>query len=241
MKCEVPGETRAPASRLDEDGFEVLPKLLSAAQCESLLRDLYALFKRQQASARTRLGGLRNLLRTAPAVEDLANSELLKGILASRVDRAVRPVRALFFDKTPDANWSVPWHQDVTIAVAQRIETPGFSGWSAKHGVVHVQPPGDVLERMVAVRLHLDACAEENGALKVIPGSHRHGKLEAAAIDEWTRRPVHTCAVPSGGALVMRPLLLHASSPAKAPSHRRVLHLEYTTAQLPHGLEWFVS
>src|SRR5262245_7189469 len=75
-------------------------------------------------------------------------------------------VRGLFFDKTPRANWKVSWHQDLTIAVRVRIEAPGFGPWSLKAGVVHVQPPAEILERMATVRLHLDDCSESNGPLR---------------------------------------------------------------------------
>ena len=241
MKCEAQNVIGVPVRGLIGDGFEVLPAVLSAAQCGFLLNELSPLFEQQQASARTRLGGLRHLLRASPSVGELAHSKQLTGMLTSRLGHGVRPVRALFFDKTPDTNWSVPWHQDLTIAIAERIDTPGFSGWSAKHGIFHVQPPAEVLERMVTIRLHLDACGSDNGALKIIPGSHRHGKLDTAAIAEWTQQPVCTCSVPQGGALLMCPLLLHSSSPATTPSHRRVLHIEYTTVELPNGLKWFAS
>jgi ectoine hydroxylase-related dioxygenase (phytanoyl-CoA dioxygenase family) len=150
------------------------------------------------------------------------------------------PVRALFFDKLPRANWSVPWHQDFTIAVAERVEVPDFAGWSVKEGVIHVQAPAGILEKMVTLRLHLDDCDEENGALRVIRGSHRHGKLADADVERWKETgEVVTCAVPKGGVLLMRPLLLHASSPAKRPCHRRVLHLEYAAEPLPPGLRWY--
>jgi hypothetical protein len=36
----------------------------------------------------------------------------------------------------------------------------------------------------------------------------------------------------------MCPLTLHASSPAQAASHRRVIHIEYACDNLPAGLEW---
>jgi hypothetical protein len=45
-------------------------------------------------------------------------------------------------------------------------------------------------------------------------------------------------AVNRGGALVMRPLILHASSKASAPKARRVLHFVFGPPQLPFGLEW---
>lgn len=140
-------------------------------------------------------------------------------------------------DRRRKLGW--PWHQDLAIAVDERIETAGFGPWSVKEGVVHVQPPPHILARMVTLRLHLDDCTAENGALRVLPGSHGQGELDADAIADWTaRQPPVVCEIPKGGALLMRPLLLHASSPAKNPSHRRVLHVEYAAAELPNGLKW---
>ena len=149
--------------------------------------------------------------------------------------------RAILFDKKPGANWAVGWHQDVTIAVKSKLDLPGFSAWSIKEGVTHVQPPAEILERMVTIRVHIDDCLEDNGPLQVLPGSHRHGRLSDEEIVKWSNCPGVTCPMPRGGALAMRPLLLHRSSPAKAPSHRRVLHLEFAGETLPGGLEWNVA
>jgi ectoine hydroxylase-related dioxygenase (phytanoyl-CoA dioxygenase family) len=92
---------------------------------------------------------------------------------------------------------------------------------------------------MVAVRRHLDDCGAENGPVRVLPGSHRVGRLGSEEIAAWRERtPPVECLVPRGGLLVMRSLLLHASSPATAPVHRRVLHLESAAETLPGGLEW---
>ena len=45
------------------------------------------------------------------------------------------------------------------------------------------------------------------------------------------------CSVPAGGLLVMRPLLVHASSKALSESPRRVLHIEYAASKrLPDGM-----
>ena len=148
-------------------------------------------------------------------------------------------VRGLLFDKTPEANWRVAWHQDVTIAVREQRPVPGFGPWSVKDGIPHTHAPAGLLERMVTLRLHLDDCDESNGALRVLTGSHRSGKLDAKAIEEWkTQGPVEPCLAQAGDALFMRPLLLHASSPADSPRHRRVIHLEFAVDELPAGLAW---
>jgi ectoine hydroxylase-related dioxygenase (phytanoyl-CoA dioxygenase family) len=97
-----------------------------------------------------------------------------------------------------------------------------------------------VLENMLTVRLHLDDADETNGALRVLPGTHKHGRLDAHQIEYWKQHDTAvTCTVKSGGAVVMRPLLLHSSTTAATPRHRRVLHFEYAAVDLPRGLKWF--
>jgi ectoine hydroxylase-related dioxygenase (phytanoyl-CoA dioxygenase family) len=146
---------------------------------------------------------------------------------------------SIFFDKTPDANWKVAWHQDLTIAVRQKIEVACFTAWSVKDGVAHVQPPIEVLERMLTLRLHLDDCGPANGPLQVISASHKSGRLTARQISEWReQQPAEICSVTRGGALLMRPLLLHSSSTATEPKHRRVVHLEFAAGPLRNGLQW---
>jgi ectoine hydroxylase-related dioxygenase (phytanoyl-CoA dioxygenase family) len=182
---------------------------------------------------------VRDLFDVLPIVRDLALRPELHGLATTVLGPACFAVRAILFDKTPDANWKVVWHQDLTIALRERRDVPGFHPWSEKAGIVHVQPPVAVLERMVTLRLHLDDCGPDNGPLRVLPGSHRHGKLSPTAIDRWrTEKPEVACTVNRGGVLLMRPLLLHASSPATVPAHRRVIHLEYAAGGLSGGLEW---
>jgi ectoine hydroxylase-related dioxygenase (phytanoyl-CoA dioxygenase family) len=183
-------------------------------------------------------GGLRNLL-DVPGVRALARSAPVRSVAEAILGPGCFTVRGLLFDKTPGANWRVAWHQDVMIAVRDRREVEGFEPWSEKAGVIHVQPPVEVLERMLAVRVHLDECGPGDGPVRVLPGSHRAGRLGPSHIDEWKARaaPV-ACLARRGGILAFRPLLLHASSPAESPSHRRVVHLEFAAGRLPGGLEW---
>jgi len=186
--------------------------------------------------------GMRNLLDQVPAVRDLANSPDLQKLIEPVLGRDAFAVKATLFDKTPDANWKVAWHQDTTICVRERIEVPGFQAWSVKDGVVNVQPPDDVLSSIMTIRLHLDDCGADNGALRVLPGSHQAGRLSAEDVDRWrTENTPVTCAVRRGGALLMRPLTLHASSAAQNPGHRRVIHLEFAASGLPGGLAWAVN
>jgi ectoine hydroxylase-related dioxygenase (phytanoyl-CoA dioxygenase family) len=173
-------------------------------------------------------------------VLSLARSPVIRELVVPVLGSECFPVRGILFDKIPGANWKVPWHQDVTIAVQDRIEIDGFGPWSIKAEVLHVQPPASVLENMLSVRIHLDACGEENGALRVIPGSHQFGRIPEDEIPSVRHNlPEQVCAVGVGGTLLMRPLLLHASSPSRAPEHRRVIHLDFVAVQLPLGMNWF--
>lgn len=242
VNAEVKSHDSLASPQLADGGFEILNGVLPDAECKALADDLTRLHQQLRETVGGKLGGLRNLIRLHPPVAKLASSSAIMEILGTRSGGGVFPVRALFFDKTPAANWGVAWHQDLSIAVAGKIVTDGFTGWSVKEGVTHVQPPREILEGMITLRLHLDDCNAGNGALKVISGSHRHGKLDATEIARWTRDcPPTTCEVSRGGALLMRPLILHSSSPAQNPSHRRVLHIEYATDSLPNGLTWFDS
>jgi ectoine hydroxylase-related dioxygenase (phytanoyl-CoA dioxygenase family) len=172
----------------------------------------------------------------------LAASRELRGLIEPVLGPNLFPVRGLLFDKTPDVNWMVQWHQDLSIAVKERRVAPGFGPWSVKAGVPHVQPTVSVLEQMVAARVQLDEAGVGCGPLRVVPGSHLAGRLDGVETRRWVERvtPV-TCVVPRGGVLLMRPLLLHASSPSDANNskHRRIIHLEFAADRLQHGLEWF--
>ncbi|AFE07716.1 hypothetical protein COCOR_07749 [Corallococcus coralloides DSM 2259] len=224
-------------ARIEREGFAILPRGITPATADALLQALRPV--KEEASTAQRRGGVRNLLENVPAVRELARSGPVREAAGSILGPHCFAVRGLLFDKTPDANWKVIWHQDLTVAVRERRDVPGFGPWSEKAGVPCVQPPTSVLEDMVAVRVHLDDCGEDNGPVRVLAGSHREGRLSSSSIPDWLERsaPVD-CLVPRCGLLVMRPLLLHASSPARVPAHRRVIHLEFAARPLSGGLEW---
>jgi len=228
---------------IERDGFAIVPELLTTAEVDALKRAIADLAGTAPAdSVRRRRGAayaMRNLLELSPEVRALARGKSILSNARSVIGPTAFPVRATLFDETLDNNWPVAWHQDVTIAVRERREAPEFERWSVKAGVIHVQPPDAILEGMLAVRLHLDPCGADNGALRVIPGSHCSGRLEDDAHDEWVARgPIVCCSAPAGAGLLLRPLLLHASSPTQRPAHRRVIHIEYAATPLPGGLRW---
>lgn len=218
---------------LERDGFVLLRSIVDG----SLLDDLLTAIESMRESKSS--PGIRNLLTRCSEVKKFAHSEPALNIAQSILGIHAKPVRVIFFDKTPASNWYVTWHQDVSIAVKEQIDVEGYGPWSVKDGVVHVQPPARTLEHIASLRIHLDACSVENGAIKFIPGSHAFGILEQT---ELARQRDNSESVPCpaerGDIVIMRPLILHSSSISKNPEHRRVLHIEYAGIDLPRGLEW---
>ena len=181
--------------------------------------------------------GIRNLL-CNQVVRRIAGSDEVRRSVASVLGADCFAVRGIFFNKSAEANWKVTWHQDCVIAVREKLHLEGWGPWSSKANVIHVRPELAVLQQMLAIRIHLDDCGEDNGPLRVIPGSDRDGFLSDTEIQSRSKANAVVCAVLRGDTILMRPLLLHSSPPAMRPSIRRVIHLEFAAAELPHGAEW---
>ena len=221
----------APATAREEiaiNGFAIIRGVLQEEECAEIIRTVGPVSG----------AGERGLL-AHPAVVQLADSDRLKALLRPHLAIEPLPVRAIYFDKTQDTNWPVAWHQDMTIALRERHEIPGWGQWSVKGGNQHAQPPVTLLEKMITVRLHLDPCDETNGALSVLAGSHRHGRFSPDDIRIFRNDlPATLCRADAGDVLLMRPLLLHASRRSQSDRHRRVLHIEYAGFELPEPLAW---
>jgi ectoine hydroxylase-related dioxygenase (phytanoyl-CoA dioxygenase family) len=211
---------------VEENGFAIVDSCLNEQTIEQLTEEMSESIYAQ-----------RNLL-SVPMVRKLAKSNAVRELICSVLGPNCFAVKGIFFNKTQSSNWKVAWHQDLTIAVSERLAVDGVGPWTVKAGVVHVQPPTDVMAGMVAIRLHLDDSGLENGPLRVIPGSHKTGRLSNEQIASWQQKQALTCTVARGGAVLMRPLLLHASSACSVAEPRRVIHLEFAATELPHGLRW---
>jgi hypothetical protein len=215
-------------SDVEQYGFALARGILNNAECGELLAALGPV-----------AGAGRRRLLAFPAVSALARSARLLVLVRPHLPLEPLPVRAIYFDKSPEENWGVAWHQDLILALHARIEVPDFGPWSTKDGIPHVQPPVELLQQMLTIRLHLDEADASNGALRVLPGSHRWGRLTPERIHELRSHETDwLCTAAAGDALVMRPLLLHSSNRSTSPRHRRILHIEYAGFALPEGLAW---
>lgn len=221
-------------SRLQESfsaqGYVVLPQFLADHEIGALETRLL--------TDVGNLAGSRTLL-DLPWCMSLARRIQSDSLLKRIWPPASRAVLCTYFEKSPARNWLVALHQDLSIPVAETTEALGYSGWSKKDGHFFVQPPLEVLEQSVAVRVHLDSSDDETGALKVVPRSHSLGRLRPQ--EALAAREAHgerSVPVPRGGLLLMRPLLLHASSKVTRSARRRVLHFLFGPLSLPGGVQW---
>jgi ectoine hydroxylase-related dioxygenase (phytanoyl-CoA dioxygenase family) len=230
-------------AEFETDGFTILKNALDEKTISRLIKNLSNLKPSNTVSRnKETVYGVRNLLNLLPEIKEFSESETVRNITEKLLGGSAKVVRAIYFDKTPQANWKVPWHQDLTISVKEKRETPGFSAWTMKAEIRHVQPPVGILEKMIALRFHLDDADETNGALKVIPKSHQKGRLSANEIKTMREaNETALCRVKQGDCLIMRPLVLHSSSAAMKPKNRRVIHLEFSACSLPNGLEFYGS
>jgi ectoine hydroxylase-related dioxygenase (phytanoyl-CoA dioxygenase family) len=226
---------------IERDGYAIVRDVIDGEAINLLVAEIENVSAGE--AVRQRAGkpfGIRNLLNIVPSARALANDVRLRSLVEPVLGRRACVVRGIYLDKHRDANWKVIYHQDLTIAVRRQANVEGYGPWSMKAGIAHVQPPESFLENILTLRLHLDKADESNGALRVLPGSHKLGRLESRDIQmlKETRQTL-ICPVPKGGVMAMRPLLIHASSAASSPRHRRVLHVEYSSSDLTGGLAWY--
>lgn len=209
-------------------GYAIAPNVFIPSEIDSLC------FALADPSLPRSRAGIRHVLRH-PAVERIANDPRLIDVARDILGPNAVPFHATLFDKSPDANWLVVWHQDTALPLKERHETRSWGPWSVKDGVTYAHAPASALEHVLAIRIHLDDSTDTNGPLRVLPGTHDRGVLTDDQIEELSKAtaPV-SCTVSRGGLVLMRPLLIHASSKSTSSQSRRVLHIEYA-AKLRFG------
>lgn len=223
------------STEFEENGYGIYPAVYSADETDSIISCIEG-SEGEGANFRKSAGlyAIRNVLGEIPGLKPLLFNKNLRAIINAEGEGYFLS-KSIYFDKPPQSNWFVAPHQDLTINIRGKNATPGFINWVKKEGYYSVQPPIEIQESNFTLRIHLDDTDENNGALYVIPGSHSRGVVRVEnmqGVDETV------CPVSNGGVMFMKPLLFHASRRTTNNHRRRVLHLEFSNAVLPGGLEW---
>lgn len=220
------------------DGFFIINEVFTDKEVETLLETISDA-DASNATFRTNgdLFAIRQVVKEIPEIRFQILNQLVGNLINGMFGTDYFIIKSIYFDKPAKSNWFVPYHQDLTISVDKKGDYPGFGPWTVKQGQFAVQPPLEILKDNFTIRIHLDDTDETNGALRVVPGSHTKGICRSEDID-WSNESETVCHVRRGGVMLMKPLLLHASSRTTSSRRRRVLHIEFGRKPLPEGLCW---
>ncbi len=223
---------------LEENGYSILADLYTTEEVNQILKCIEKAEKHGDSFSTTKdLFAIRQLLKNIPDLTDLLFNARLNSLLSTLFDSQCFLTKAIYFDKPSESNWFVPYHQDLSISVDRKADIENYTNWTFKRGQHGVQPPLEILQDTITVRIHLDNTNRSNGALRVIPKSHLKGIVR---VDSWDYENENelVCEIEKGGAMLMKPLTLHASSRTTNGQQRRVIHLEFNKHNLKAPLEW---
>ena len=221
---------------ISKTGYAITENILSLSECNNLIDTLSShLPNRGRAGSRH--------LMSSSIIENLAKDSRLMSMAQTTLGKNAVPFRATLFEKSGQANWLVVWHQDTALPLQSHNDSKEWGPWSQKTGILYAHAPSWALNRIMALRVHLDASTRENGSLKVIPRSHLAGVLSDEEVFQIAKKQeVKECLVGKGGIVVMRPLLIHSSSKAQIDKPRRVIHIEYADSlQLTENIRLAVA
>lgn len=219
--------------KLQKNGYSILNDIYTRVEIRTIGKILHDYFTETDEQT----FGKRTLLKDIPSLKShLLNDNILR--IVKTIDSNAFLTKAIYFDKPDDLNWYVTWHQDIPINVKEKIETEGFKSWTKKKDIHSVCPPEHVLKSMFTIRIHLDSTTINNGALKVVPGSHTKQFSDEEKEKITSKLEPTILEVREGGIQLMKPLLLHSSSKSQNQKRRRVIHLEFCSLELPGKLEW---
>jgi len=218
-------------TQLQEKGFDIIENIYSDEEVSGIVE----VIENQGVGGSF---GVREFLLDNPEIATKIFNENLLSVIKKISANCSKSIKSIYFDKPPNANWIVNWHQDLTINVKEKRDVPYYKNWRTNSERTIVQPNIELLKNIFTIRIHLDDCTKENGALRVIEKSHTQAVIE---IKNWVENKVgeeRICEVKKGGILLMKPLILHSSRRTENEKNRRVIHIEFCDLDLPEGLEW---
>ena len=220
------------------NGFAIVENIYTIAEVNKILQQISQATTDKETFRKTAdLFAIRQFLKEVPSTLHTILNDNLGAVLKQLLGDKYFVVKSIYFDKPHTSNWFVSYHQDLTISVDKKVSLAGFDFWTTKQNQFAVQPPFNILENVVTIRIHLDDTDENNGALKVVPRSDVKGIYRPETID-WTIEKEVSCNVSKGGIMLMKPLLLHSSGRTTNNRQRRVIHIEFSNLELPPELSW---
>jgi len=217
-------------------GFTVLNDIYTADELKQIATLIEVVDQSGDTFRKTDdLFAIRQFLKEVPEVLPVILNKKLTNLIAQLFDNDYFVSKSIYFDKPQKSNWFVAWHRDLTILVDKKVSLPGFSNWTNKHNQFAVQPPLAVLKENFTIRIHLDDTDCDNGALRVVRGSHL---VDDVKEEIKGKEAETTCDVKAGGIMIMRPLLMHASNRTVNNNRRRVIHIEFSKTALPEEIAW---
>jgi ectoine hydroxylase-related dioxygenase (phytanoyl-CoA dioxygenase family) len=224
--------------KISNDGFTIIQDIYTPDEVESIIATINQVDQSKDTFRKTDdLFAIRRFLIEVPKAKSLIFNIKLKLLIDNLFGSGYFVVKSIYFDKPEKSNWFVAWHQDLTIAVNSKADLPGYGPWTVKLDQFAVQPPLNILQDNFTIRIHLDDTDEGNGALKILPGSHLKDTQRIENIN-WKNESESICTVKAGGIMIMRPLLFHASNRTITNKKRRVIHIEFSKANLAMGISW---
>jgi len=222
---------------MQQDGFSIVQHFFSDEYMDEIIVQLD---KHNALQYDRKVVSDFNLINSVPFIHNLVYSKQLTSFVEQVLGGNFFPINAFVLDKTKDSNWGLDWHQDLKIAVKNKIETVNYSNWTVESGIPHVIAPKEVLEKKLSVRIHLDHCFVDNGAILVAPKSHKNGIIQSKTeIEKIISNETIYCEVEKGGIMFITPLLLHKSPYSTTDKKRRILQIDYVGINLSNGLEWY--
>jgi len=215
---------------LQEDGFTIIENIYSKEEVKTILQYL-------EKHEVQKSFGVRYFLKLFPSIHELIFNNNILTIIKNIAPNA-NIIKSIYFDKPPHANWIVNWHQDLTINVEGKINDTDYKNWRVLTDRTVVQPPLYILNNIFTIRIHLNKCTTENGALRIVKNSHLQGITPLQGMSAELSNIEKICEVDQGGILIMKPLLFHSSRRTENNKNRRVIHIEFCDVKLPEGLTW---
>jgi|GEM_PF-5756574 len=176
--------------------------------------------------------------RRPPPLGELPRDPLLTRVAQELVGSRVVVAWALVLNKvrSPTANWAVPWHQDTSVYCTH---IPPDASGELRAGFATFRPTDHSVANLTVARVALDRDTTTSGCLRVLPGSHKWGRVSGGEGGRLGGHAGTAIELEPGDVAFFNPLLMHRADENRTSSQRRVVHIYYRPVGMPlQGTGW---